>query len=166
MRAKDNSSRGCKGCDVLAACFSRSLMRAWVFTDREEGISMDSILVKAGGVDIAAIGYPAVREAFNETLQLCVDKLSKADLTLARKILGQAALDDAEPGIHEMLADTALYSRKGPPGMRAGARRAIDRIAPKLSVKRDPLKSAIAARLGRLLSGEPAPKRGRRAVSS
>ena len=104
---------------------------------------MDPILKKTGGVDIAAIGYPSVREVFNETLQLCVDKLSKKDLGLAQEILGDAAFDDDEPGIQEMLADTALYSRKGS----SGGRRAIDRIAPKLPVKRDPLKSAIAARL-------------------
>ncbi len=46
-----------------------------------------------------------------------------------------------------MLADTALYSCKGSPGTRSGARRAIDRIAPKLPFNRDPLISAIAARL-------------------
>lgn len=49
-------------------------------------------------VDIAAIGYPAVRNAFNETLQLCVEKLSKADLKLAEEILGLAALDEVSPG--------------------------------------------------------------------
>ena len=98
-------------------------------------------------VDIAAIGYPAVRHAFNETLQLCVDKLSRADLKLAEEILGLAALDELSPGAADMLADTALYSCKGTPGLRAGTRRAIDRIAPKLPVKRDPLKAKIAAQL-------------------
>lgn len=98
-------------------------------------------------VDIAAIGYPAVRDAFNETLQLCVDKLSRADLKLAEEILGLGALDEVPPGAADMLVDTALYSSKGTPGPRAGTRRAIDRIAPKLPVKRDPLKTAIAARL-------------------
>ena len=98
-------------------------------------------------VDIAAIGYPAVRNAFNETLQLCVDKLSRADLKLAEEILGLGALDEVPPGAADMLVDTALYSGKGTPGPRAGTRRAIDRIAPKLPVKRDPLKAAIVARL-------------------
>ena len=98
-------------------------------------------------VDIAAIGYPAVRNAFNETLQLCVEKLSKADLKLAEEILGLAALDEVSPGEAEMLADAALYSCKGALGARAATRRAIDRIAPKLPLKRDPLKSASAARL-------------------
>lgn len=102
---------------------------------------------KAGGVDIAAIGYATVREAFNEVLQLCTEKLTKTDWTLAQEILCASALDDAEPGFYEMLGDTALYSRKGQPGLRAGKRRAIDRIAPKLSVKRDPLKSMIASRM-------------------
>lgn len=98
-------------------------------------------------VDIAAIGYPAVRHAFNDTLQLCVEKLSRADLKLTEEILGLAMLDEVSPGAAEMLADTALYSCKGSPGARAGTRRAIDRIAPKLPVRRDPLKAAIAARL-------------------
>lgn len=99
------------------------------------------------GNDIAAIGYPAVRQAFDETLQLCVEKLSKADMELAQEVLVMALLDMAAPGVAEMLADTALYSCKGSTGARGGTRRAIDRIAPKLSLKRDPLKSAIAARL-------------------
>jgi hypothetical protein len=107
---------------------------------------MDPILMKTSGADFAAVSYAAVREAFNETLQLCVDKLSSADVTLAHEVLGSAALDEDTPGLHEMLSDTALFSRRWAPGARA-ARRAIDRISPKLPVKRDPLKSAIAARL-------------------
>lgn len=99
--------------------------------------------MKTGNVDIATIGYPAVREAFNETLQLCVDKLAKKDLTLAHEILGPGELDEEEPKVGEMLADLALYSRKERPG----GPRAIDRIAPKLPVKRDPLKSTIAEKL-------------------
>ena len=98
-------------------------------------------------VDIAAIGYPAVRHAFNETLQLCAEQLSKAELKLAQEILGLAAPGEAAPGVIEMLADTALYSRKGVPGARVRARRAIDRIAPKLLFKRDSLQSVIAAHL-------------------
>ena len=98
-------------------------------------------------VDITTIGYPAVRHAFNETLQLCVDKLSRADLKLAEEILGLAALDELPPAATDMLVDTALYSCKGTPGPRTGTRRAIDRIAPKLPIKRDPLKAMIAARL-------------------
>lgn len=98
-------------------------------------------------VDIAAIGYPAVRNAFNEILQLCVNKLSRAELTLAEEILGLAVLDEVPPGATDMLVDTALYSSKGTPGPRVGTRRPIDRIAPKLPVKRDPLKAAIAAKL-------------------
>lgn len=97
--------------------------------------------------DIAAIGYRAVRNAFNETLQLCVEKLSRADLKLAQEILGLDMLDEDGPGDTEMLADTALYSCKGSLDARSRTRRAIDRIAPKLPVRRDPLKSAIAARL-------------------
>lgn len=97
--------------------------------------------------DIAAIGYPAVRNAFNDTLQLCVEKLTRAELKLAQEILCLAKLDKISPDAAELLADTALYSSKDTPGSRAGARRAIDRIAPKLPLQRDPLKSAIAVRL-------------------
>ncbi|HXV74344.1 MAG TPA: hypothetical protein VD713_06395 [Sphingomonadales bacterium] len=108
---------------------------------------MDPILVTTGSADFAAIGYAAVRAAFNETLQLCADKLSNADLTLAHEVLGSDALDEDTPGFYEMLADTALFSRRWTLGARAPARRAIGRIAPKLPVTRDPLKSAIAALL-------------------
>lgn len=96
-------------------------------------------------IDIAAIGYPAVRQAFNETLQLCVEKLTKAELQLAQDILGLDMLVAEKPNDGEILVDTALYSFKDPTG--ADKRRAIDRIAPGLPVKRDPIKSAIAARL-------------------
>ncbi len=108
---------------------------------------MDPKLVKMGDIDVAAIGYPAVRKAFNDTLQLCVEKLSKADWALAQDVLDSVALDEAVPGIEEILADTALFSRKGQPRARAVTQRAIDRIVPKLAVKRDPLKSLIAARV-------------------
>jgi hypothetical protein len=108
---------------------------------------VDPELVKMGDIEVAAIGYPAVRKAFNDTLQLCVEKLSKADWALAQDVLDLDALDVATPALEEILADTALFSRKGQPGARAGTRRAIDRIVPKLAVKQDPLKSLIAARL-------------------
>lgn len=98
-------------------------------------------------IDFAAIGYPAVRKAFNETLQLCVEKLTKADMELAQDILGLDMLGEDKPGCAEMLSDTALYSCQKSLGARSGKRRPIDRIVPKLSLKRDPLKSAIAARL-------------------
>jgi hypothetical protein len=98
-------------------------------------------------IDIAAIGYPDVRKAFNDCLQLCVEKVSKSEWQLARDILDFDALDEDMPGAIDMLTDTALYSRKDIFGERAGAQRAIDRIAPKLPLKRQPLMSAIAARL-------------------
>ena len=101
---------------------------------------------KTPAVNISEIGYAAVREAFNDVLHRYTEKLTKTDLTLAHEILGTEVLDDDTPGLYEMLADTALYSRKGRPGARSAARRAIDRIAPKLPVKRDPLKCLIAAR--------------------
>jgi hypothetical protein len=96
-----------------------------------------------GKFDITAIGYPVVRAAFNDTLQLCVEKLTKADIRLAQDILDAAVLEQDEPGFQEMLADTALYSRKAA----RKSKRAIDRIAPKLAQLSDPLKSAIAMRL-------------------
>lgn len=99
--------------------------------------------MKTGNVNIAEIGYPKVREAFNETLNLCVEKLNKTELVLAQEILEAELFEEASPGFDEMLADTALFSRKERPN----GRRAIDRIAPKLPVKRDPLKSEIAAKL-------------------
>ena len=102
---------------------------------------------KTPAVNILEIGYATVREAFNDVLDLCTEKLNKADFTLGHEILGTEIFDDDTPGLCEMLSDTALYSRKGRPGARSRARRAIDRIAPKLPVKRDPLKSLIAARL-------------------
>lgn len=46
-----------------------------------------------------------------------------------------------------MFLDSALYTRKIAPGGRKWGKRAIDRIVPKLPLKRDPLKSAIAARM-------------------
>ena len=96
-------------------------------------------------IDIATIGYPAVRLAFNETRQLCVEKLTKADLRQAQDILGLDMLDAEEHNEGEILVDTALYSFKDPTG--ADKRRAIDRIAPRLPVKLDPIRSAITAQL-------------------
>ena len=57
-------------------------------------------------VEIAAIGYPTVDNAFNVTLQLCVEKLSKTDWNLVDEILGVDALDELSPGAADMLADT------------------------------------------------------------
>jgi hypothetical protein len=98
-------------------------------------------------VDIAAIGYPAARRAFNETLELCIGKLSRSEVELAEDILDLTELEEEPPGAMEMLADTALFSRKEGSNRRASAMRPIDRIAPKLPVKRDRLKSVIAERL-------------------
>lgn len=92
---------------------------------------------------IAVTGYAAVRQAFNDVLDLCVVKLTQADRRLAWEVLDLAGLDEDDTAAMEMLSDTALFSRRNP----QRARRAIDRIAGKLPVKRDPLKSAIAARL-------------------
>ncbi|MDR2856574.1 MAG: hypothetical protein LBV50_01855 [Novosphingobium sp.] len=97
--------------------------------------------------DIAAAGYPAVREAFNDVLALCVGRLTATEQALAKEILDIGLLDKDTPGIEAMFADTALFSDKGARNSRSGRRRAIDRIAPKLPLKRDPLKSEIAARL-------------------
>lgn len=99
-------------------------------------------------LDLQLIGYPAVREAFNDVLQLCVERLGKSELKLAEKVLGLAEAGGISPNAPEMLADTALYSRKPTSsGSRAAERRAIDRIAPRLPLKRNPLGAHVAARL-------------------
>jgi hypothetical protein len=99
------------------------------------------------GVDVAACGYVAVRAAFRRLLELCVSKLARADLQRAADLLDC----DIEPGlgddIFDMAMDTALYSRPGEPLRRRRARRAIDRIAAKLPVQRDPLMALLASRL-------------------
>ena len=98
-------------------------------------------------LDLELIGYPAVREAFNDVLQLCVERLGKSELKLAEELLGLAECDGIAANAAAMLADTALYSAKQKSGPHGSARRAIDRIAPRLPLKRDPLGAHIAARL-------------------
>ena len=99
-------------------------------------------------IDLEAIGYPLVREAFNDVLQLCVERLGKSELKLAAEVLGLAEPGGISADAAEILADAALYSQKSSTsGSRGGARRAIDRIAPRLPVKRDPLGTHIASRL-------------------
>lgn len=98
-------------------------------------------------IDIQAIGYPAVRDAFNDVLQLCVERLAKAELKLAEEKLGLADCNTIASDPAEMLADTALYSCRQTAGSHGGSRRSIDRIALKLPLKHDPLKAMIAARL-------------------
>jgi len=99
-------------------------------------------------LDLQTIGYPAVREAFNDVLQLCVERLGKSELKQAEEVLGLAEFAGISANVSEMLADTALYSRKpSSSGSRTAGRRAIDRIAPRLPLKRDPLGVHIAARL-------------------
>lgn len=96
-------------------------------------------------VDFDALGYPATRQAFNATLQLCVEKLTKTEVHDAEDRLVLGPFDDEVDGIEEMIVDTALFSFVDRP--KNGRRRPIDRIAPRLAVKRDPIKSAIVARL-------------------
>jgi len=98
---------------------------------------------------VAAAGYPRVREAFNRVLNDCAGKLRQADWALARDILELDSLEDLEEGAAHFLTDTALFSRPGDPFARAGRKRPVDRIAPRLPARRDPLRSAIAARLPR-----------------
>lgn len=103
-------------------------------------------------LDLQKIGYPAVREAFNDVLQLCVERLGKSELKLAEEVLGLAEFGETSANASEMLADTALYSQKPPSSgtssrSNAAGRRPIDRIAPRLPLKRDPLGTHIAARL-------------------
>lgn len=99
-------------------------------------------------VDLEAIGYPVAREAFNDVLQLCVERLGKSELNLAKEVLGLTEPAGIPADAAEILVDTALYSHKlSTSGSRGRARRAIDRIAPRLPVKRDPLGTHIASRL-------------------
>jgi hypothetical protein len=92
-------------------------------------------------VNLDKVGYPAVRRAFNQILQSCFEKLTKAEVKNAYAVLNLEFLDANAAGHAEMLADTAIFSAK------AGKKRAIDRIAPKLASNHDPLVSLIAARL-------------------
>lgn len=96
---------------------------------------------------VAAAGYPRVREAFNRVLNDCTGKLRQADWAMAQEILELGSLEDLDEGTAHFLVDAALFSRPGDPRARARRKRPVDRIAPKLPVKRDPLRSAIAARL-------------------
>jgi|GEM_PF-7104053 len=92
-------------------------------------------------VNLDKVGYPAVRRAFNQILQTCFEKLTKAEVKHAHAVLNLEFLDANAAGHAEMLADTAIFSAK------AGKKRAIDRIAPKLASNHDPLVALIAARL-------------------
>lgn len=103
-------------------------------------------------LDLQAIGYPAVREAFNDVLQLCVERLGKSELKLAAKVLGLAEFGGIAASAPDILADTALYSPKPASsrtssGSRVAGRRAIDRIVPRVPLERNPLQAHIAARL-------------------
>src|SRR5579863_5742722 len=138
-----------KGVLVILGILAKTCHRCWAFVPPTRCTASrlwnEDCRVE-GKIDFAAIGYPAVRAAFNDTLQLCVAKLSKAEIRLAEEILDADALDDETAGFGEMLADTALYSRKGTPAA-LKTKRAIDRIVPKLAFKDDLLKATIAARL-------------------
>lgn len=101
---------------------------------------------------IAAAGYPAVRGAFNRALNACVRRLSAADFAMAEEILElnepqSFETEDLGANVQVLLTDTALFSRPGEPLARLGRRRAIDRLAPKVPAKRDPLMAIVAQRL-------------------
>jgi hypothetical protein len=98
---------------------------------------------------VAAAGYPRVREAFNRVLNDCAGKLRQADWAMAREILELDSLEDLDEGTAHFLVAAALFSRPGDPLARTRRKRPVDRIVPKLPVKREPLRSAIAARLPR-----------------
>lgn len=98
-------------------------------------------------VDIAAMGYQAARKAFQQALQACEAKLTDADRATAEDVLALEPFDELEDDIALYFADTCLYSRPGDPFVRGRARRPIDRIAPKLKLKGDPLAAMIAERL-------------------
>jgi hypothetical protein len=103
-------------------------------------------------VDLAAIGYPAVRQAFNDLLRRCVARLGKADFATAQDVLGVTDPDAFEQSdaqaldIHILMKDTALYSRPGNAVTRLTRKRPIDRIVRKLPPT-DELSAHLAARL-------------------
>jgi hypothetical protein len=107
---------------------------------------MNRAALKKAPDDVEAAGYPAVRQAFNEVLQACVAKLTEADWDLAAELLEiEGACEDER--YDQLIVDTALFSRPGAPIFRAHRKRAIDRLARKLPVKRDPLKASLAEQL-------------------
>ncbi|MFD2134598.1 hypothetical protein ACFSLT_03995 [Novosphingobium resinovorum] len=63
---------------------------------------------------IAVTGYAAVRQAFNDVLDLCVVKLTQADRRFAWEVLDLGGLDEDDTAAIEMLSDTALFSRRNP----------------------------------------------------
>jgi hypothetical protein len=105
----------------------------------------------ASSVDVAAIGYPTVRQAFNEVLRQCVARLGKADLDMAWDILGVDHPTSFEPrspelDVHVLVQDTALYSRPGEAIARQRRKRPIDRIVRKLPAA-DALNAYVLGRL-------------------
>ena len=98
-------------------------------------------------LDIAATGYPAVREALERVLKASAAKLTDADRDTAEDILDLDAFTPVDDDIAIYFADTCLYSRPGDPFVRGRARRPVDRIAPKLKLKGDRLAATIAERL-------------------
>src|SRR5215217_5100189 len=106
---------------------------------------MSSMMASASGIDVAAIGYAAVRQAFNEVLNDFSEKLTKTELEWALEILELEAA--AEENESNFLADTALFSLGRDQWLRPKGKRPVDRIAPKLSFKGDPLKAYLARRI-------------------
>ncbi len=98
-------------------------------------------------LDVGATGYQAVREALQRVLSACVAKLTDADRAWAEDILDIDVFTKLEDETADYFLDTCLYSRPGDPFERGRARRPVDRIAPKLKLKGDPLAAGIAERL-------------------
>lgn|SRR5215211_3121760 len=120
---------------------------------------MSSMMASASGIDVAAIGYAAVRQAFNEVLNDFSEKLTKTELEWALEILELEAA--AEENESNFLADTALFSLGRDQWLRPKGKRPVDRIAPKLSFKGDALKAFLAQDAGGILLHS----RGRRTAS-
>lgn len=110
---------------------------------------MDQLAIAAdpGSVGVIDCDYGAVRAAFQRVLGLYTEKLKRSDFQLAADLLGCAISSDLSEGIADMSIDTALYSRPGEPWQRRAARRAVDRIAGKITFQRDPLMAVLASRL-------------------
>jgi hypothetical protein len=108
---------------------------------------------KSEPLDLASVGYPVVRAAFNAILRECTDKLSDTEWSRAYEVLG---LEDGDLGGEsgeeiEFLTDAALFSRPVDTRTLRMGKSAIDRIASKLKDGGDPLRREIIAALPQAL---------------
>jgi len=91
--------------------------------------------------DLAAHGYPAIRQAFNEVLNTCAKKLTNAEIEWASEVLGVS--DGIEAEEVALLMDAALFSPGRNQTFRPNGTRPIDRIAKGKLFKGEPLKAYL-----------------------